>query len=178
MKLKRFLAPAFVLIMLAIGTAAFTQSFPVMLGMNKGPKQPINFSHRLHAGTLKMDCLYCHYAAEKSPSANIPTATTCMGCHKAAATDRPEIVKLTKMYNEGTPPEWVEVYHLPDHVKFNHKRHVKAGVKCQDCHGPVQEMDVMYQYSSLKMGWCLKCHRENVNHPQNPASMDCLVCHH
>ena len=178
MNWKRLLAPAFVVVMLAVGTAAFTQSFPVMLGMKKGPTQPINFSHRLHAGTLKIDCLYCHYAADKSQSANIPTASTCMGCHKAAATDRPEIQKLTKMYNEGKSPEWTEVYRMPDHVKFNHKRHVKAGVACQTCHGPVQEMDVVYQYSSLKMGWCLDCHRDNVNHPQNPASMDCLVCHH
>jgi hypothetical protein len=164
--------------MLAAGTAAFTQSFQVSLGMNKGPTQPINFSHKIHAGTLQMDCLYCHYAAEKSASANIPTVTTCMGCHKVAAVDRPEIQKLTKIYSEGRSPEWVEVYRLPDHVKFNHKRHVKADIKCQDCHGPVQEMAVMYQYPSLKMGWCLKCHRERLNDPKNPATMDCIVCHH
>jgi hypothetical protein len=63
-------------------------------------------------------------------------------------------------------------------VKFNHKRHVKAGIECQSCHGPVQEMDVVYQYSSLKMGWCVSCHRQNLEHPEFPASMDCLVCHH
>lgn len=175
---KRIFATTVIVLALVLATAALTQSPGVSLGLNKGPRQPIAFSHRLHAGTLKMDCLYCHYAAEKSPSANIPTAGTCMGCHKVAATDRPEIVKLTKMYNEGKSPEWAEVYHLPDHVKFNHKRHVKAGVACQTCHGPVQEMDVVYPYSSLKMGWCLECHRQNQNHPTNPASMDCLVCHH
>ena len=176
--MKRLLAPFLILGMFALGTAAFTQSFQASLGFAKGPVQPIAYSHRLHAGQMQMNCLYCHYAAEKSPVANIPSAATCMGCHKVAAVDRPEIQKLTAYYNSGQSPPWVEVYRLPDYVKFNHKRHVRAGVECQTCHGPVQEMDVMYQYPSLKMGWCLKCHRERVNDPQHPAPMDCLACHH
>jgi len=176
--MKRALAPALVVGMLAVGTAAFTQSFSVRLGLEKGPSQPINFPHDVHAGKLGMDCLYCHYAAEKSPVANIPSVGTCMGCHKIAATDKPEIVKLTGYFQRGEPVPWVEVYHLPDHVKFNHKRHVKAGIECQKCHGPVQEMPVVYQYPSLKMGWCVSCHRENLNNPQFPATMDCVVCHH
>jgi len=176
--MKRILVPLIVLASLAAGTVAFTQSFSVSLGGTKGPTQPIAFPHDIHAGKLQMDCLYCHYGAEKSPVSNIPAIATCMGCHKVAATDRPEIQKLTKYWNEGKSPEWVEVYRLPDHVKFNHKRHVKAGVACQTCHGPVQEMRTVYKYSSLKMGWCLKCHRENLNHPQHPAPMDCIVCHH
>jgi hypothetical protein len=73
---------------------------------------------------------------------------------------------------------WVEVYWLPDHVKFNHKRHVKAGIRCQDCHGPVEKMKVVYQYPSLKMGWCVECHRQRLKDPKFPASMDCLTCHH
>jgi hypothetical protein len=92
-----------------------------------------------------------------------------------------EITKLQGYWERGEEIPWVEVYRLPDYVKFNHKRHVKAGMLCQDCHGPVQEMDVVYQYPSLKMGWCLKCHRENLDNPKNPkyqATMDCLVCHH
>ena len=176
--MKRIVAPFLIIGTLAAGTAAFTQSFSVSLGFGKGPTQPIAFSHRLHAGTLQMNCLYCHYAAEKSPDANIPSPGTCMGCHKVAAVDRPEIQKLTSYFNSGQSPPWVEVYRLPDHVKFNHKRHVRAGIECQQCHGPVQEMDVMYQYSSLRMGWCLKCHRERLNHPKNPATLDCVACHH
>ena len=176
--MKRSLTALFVFVTLAAGTAAFTQSFSVSLGQTKGPTQPIAFSHQLHAGKLGMDCRYCHYSAEKSPIANIPAASTCMGCHKIAMTDRPEIQKLTGYFTRGEPVPWVEVYRLPDHVKFNHKRHVKAGIECQQCHGPVQEMQVVYQYSSLKMGWCVSCHRQNLNHPQFPATMDCITCHH
>ena len=75
-------------------------------------------------------------------------------------------------------PPWVEVYRLPDHVKFNHKRHVKAGIQCLDCHGPVPTMDVMHQYPSLKMGWCVSCHRQHLNDAKNPATLDCVACHH
>ena len=175
---KRVLIPLLAVLALGAGTAAFTQSFSVATGATRGPQQPINFNHQIHAGKLGMDCLYCHYGAEKSAVANIPTATTCMGCHKIAMTDRPEIQKLSKFYNSGEPIQWVPVHRLPDHVKFNHKRHVLAGVTCQTCHGPVQEMAVIYQYSSLKMGWCVTCHRQKLNDPNYPASMDCLVCHH
>jgi cytochrome c7-like protein len=176
--MKRSLTALFVFVTLAAGTAAFTQSFSVSLGQTKGPTQPIAFSHQLHAGKLGMDCRYCHYSAEKSPIANIPPVSTCMGCHKIAATDRPEIQKLTGYFTRGEPVPWVEVYRLPDHVKFNHKRHVKAGLECQQCHGPVQEMQVVYQYPSLKMGWCVSCHRQNLANPTFPATMDCIACHH
>jgi cytochrome c553 len=176
--IKRALIPIFVLGLLAAGTAAFTQSFQVQLGMKKGPEQPIKFDHSIHAGKLGMDCLYCHYSADKSPLANIPPISTCMGCHKIASTDKPEIQKLTGYYTRGESPAWVGVYQLPDHVKFNHVRHVKAGVTCQECHGPVQEMPVVYQYPSMKMGWCVTCHRQKLNDKNFPASMDCLVCHH
>ncbi|HYM82129.1 MAG TPA: cytochrome c3 family protein [Candidatus Limnocylindria bacterium] len=176
--MKRALALVIVAATLAAATHALSQSFSVQLGKNQGPKQPIFYSHELHAGKLGMDCLYCHTGAEKSPIANIPAVGTCMGCHKLAATDRPEVQKLAGYYERGEQVPWVEVYRLPDHVKFNHKRHVKAGVACQTCHGPVEKMPVVYQYSSLKMGWCVSCHRQNIDHPEYPAPMDCLVCHH
>lgn len=174
----RALAPLLVVMALAAGGAAFTQSFTTEMGGRKGPEQPIRFPHDIHAGKLGMDCLYCHYGAEKSAVANIPSLATCMGCHKMAVTDRPEIQKLTGYWNRHEPVPWVEVYRLPDHVKFNHKRHVKAGLACQECHGPVQTMRVLYQYPSLKMGWCVSCHRQNLNQQARPATMDCLVCHH
>jgi len=150
-------------------------------GTAKGPAQPINFSHELHAGKLGMNCLYCHYGAEKSPIANLPPVGTCMGCHKIAVADRPEVQKLAGFFERNEPVPWVEVYKLPAHVKFNHERHVKAGVQCTDCHGPVQKMPVMYQHAPMKMGWCVDCHRKDQKNPRNPeypASTDCLVCHH
>ncbi len=176
--MRRILPAVLILATLAIASVAFTQSFSVSLGRKNGPQQPIKFSHKTHAGLLGMDCLYCHYGAIKSPIANIPGESVCMGCHKIAVTDRPEIQKLTAYYTRGEAIPWLEVYKLPQHVKFNHKRHVLANVACTDCHGPVQQMDVIYQYPSLKMGWCVSCHRKNLDNPNFPASMDCLTCHH
>ncbi len=176
--MKRTLAFLVSLAILAAATVAFTQSFNTQLGDKKGPKQPIAFSHQIHAGKLQMDCRYCHYGATQSQFANIPAMSTCMGCHKIAVADRPEIQKLTGFWDRGEQIPWVKVHYLPDHVKFNHKRHVKAGLACQECHGPVQEMPVVYQYNSLKMGWCVSCHRQRLEDPKFPTSMDCLVCHH
>jgi hypothetical protein len=179
--MKRALVTAIVLLTLAAGGVAFTQSFSVQLGDTRGPRQPIAFSHEIHAGKLGMDCLYCHYSAEKSPVANIPPVATCMGCHRIAMTDRPEVKKLIGYWERGETPPWVEVYKLPDYVKFNHKRHVKAGVQCAECHGPVEKMTVMYQHSSLKMGWCLSCHRQKMEDPKLQhldVTMDCVTCHH
>jgi hypothetical protein len=176
--MKKILVAFLIVGSLVGGTAAFTQSFYGQLGATKGPQQPINFSHQIHAGKLGMNCLYCHYGAEKSPIANLPPVGTCMGCHKIAVADRPEVQKLTGYFDRGEQIPWVEVHWLPSHVKFNHKRHVKAGIQCTDCHGPVQQMPVMYQFSSLKMGWCIDCHRSRLNDPVNPASMDCITCHH
>jgi len=163
---------------LSAATIALPVPFSVDLGNARGPVQPIKFPHDVHAGKLGLDCLYCHYGAEKSAVANLPAVSTCMGCHKLAATDRPEIQKLTSYWQKGEPIPWVEVYWLPDHVKFNHQRHVKAGFTCQTCHGPVEEARVVSRYSSLKMGWCIDCHRQHLRDPKFPASMDCLLCHH
>jgi hypothetical protein len=153
-------------------------SVPVQMGKTHGPVQPINYSHKIHAGKLGMNCLYCHTGAARSPIANLPAVSTCMGCHKIVRTDRPEIQKLTGYYERGEQVPWVEVYRLPDHVKFNHKRHVKAGVQCTQCHGKVMEMDVVYPAVSLKMGWCLECHRARQNDPKFATTMDCVTCHH
>lgn len=176
--MKRALALVLIASTLAAATVALSQSFSVQLGNRRGPRQPIRFPHDIHAGKLGMSCLYCHYSADKSPIANIPAVSVCMGCHKMAVSDRPEIQKLTGYFERNEAIPWVEVYRLPDHVKFNHKRHVKAGVQCMDCHGPVDRMPQLYQYPSLKMGWCLDCHRQRLNDPKFPAPMDCIVCHH
>ena len=177
-------ALAVALIVSALGTfvaAMMPPSFSLFPRAAKGPEQPIAFSHELHAGKLGMNCLYCHYGAEKSPIANIPPVGTCMGCHKIAAADRPEVQKLAGYFERNEPIPWVEVHRLPAHVKFDHRRHVKAGIQCTDCHGPVQTMPVMIQHAPMKMGWCVSCHRqdmENPRDPEHPASLDCLVCHH
>jgi len=199
---------------------------------NYQPDQPIAFSHKLHAGTNKIDCQYCHDTARRSKHSSIPAANTCMNCHsavkKGSASGTSEITKifasigfdpitskyipdydnksekeiedlykkwigqeymaantLTALDENGTltvqnqwdgivkalkndsngkiqgPIEWTRIHNLPDHAYFNHAQHVAVGqIACQKCHGPVQEMDVVYQYSTLGMGWCISCHRE------------------
>jgi len=151
----------------------------------KGPnlKQPINYSHAIHVGQLGMDCLYCHTNVDKSPVANIPNVETCMNCHKYVkrrhdqTTDSPEIALLTKYYDEGKTIPWVHVHWLPDHVGFNHKRHVLAGVRCETCHGDVRLMPVIHQVVTLNMGFCVTCHKANRENAAHPASLDCYTCH-
>lgn len=143
----------------------------------QGPVQPIAFSHRIHAGVNQIPCQYCHYSADRSPWANIPSVELCMGCHKITAAQRPEVQKLTQYWNRQEPIPWVRVHHLPEFARFNHKRHVKAGFACEVCHGPVKEMDVVYQWATLNMGWCVTCH-SGQNELGKKASADCLTCHY
>lgn len=136
------------------------------------PKQPIPFSHELHAGKMKMPCEYCHASARHGPSAGIPPMNTCMGCHKVAATDKEPIKYLTEKFNKKEPIEWIKVHDLPDFARFSHKPHVRAGVTCQECHGPVEKMEEVYQHAPLQMGWCLRCHTAK------DAPKKCFTCHY
>jgi hypothetical protein len=140
------------------------------------PEQPIKFSHVTHVANNRIECQYCHWSVSKSSYAAIPEVETCMGCHKLINKGKDEestknIAKIKEYYDKGEPIPWVKVHVFPDHAKFNHKRHVKAGVACQECHGQVPEMEVVERVSSMKMGWCIDCHR------QRGTSIDCLVCH-
>ncbi len=150
------------------------------VGVQQGyqPEQPIAFSHKLHAGENGVDCNYCHSGARHSKSAGVPSANVCMNCHTYINEGRSEqgtqeISKIyaaigfdpeTRSYIEGyeqQPIEWIRIHNLPDLAYFNHSQHVNvAGVECQECHGPIQEMEVVEQYSPLTMGWCIDCHRE------------------
>ena len=135
--------------------------YTVGIQQNYQPTQPIAFSHKVHAGQYEIDCNYCHTGVNISKSANIPSVNICMNCHNAINTDKPEIQKILTAYEENRPIEWVRVHNLPDLAYFNHKQHVAiGGLDCATCHGPIEEMDVVYQYSELTMGWCINCHRE------------------
>ena len=135
--------------------------YTVGIQQNYQPTQPIAFSHKIHAGQYEIDCNYCHTGVNISKSANIPSVNICMNCHNAINTDKPEIQKILTAYEENRPIEWVRVHNLPDLAYFNHKQHVAVGgLDCATCHGPIEEMDVVYQYSELTMGWCINCHRE------------------
>jgi mono/diheme cytochrome c family protein len=147
------------------------------IGVHQGyqPDQPIKFSHKLHVGQNKIDCRYCHSGAEKSKNAGIPSSNLCMNCHKYVQQGpKYGTTEIAKIYNaigwdpaqgkytgQENPVEWVRIHNLPDLAYFNHSQHVKVGqVACETCHGPVGEMEEMYQFSPLTMGWCINCHRE------------------
>tara|TARA_B110001469_G_scaffold110766_2_gene112588 strand:+ start:578 stop:1816 length:1239 start_codon:yes stop_codon:yes gene_type:complete len=161
------------------------------VGVQQGykPEQPIAFSHKIHAGENGVDCNYCHSGARHSKSAGVPSANVCMNCHtyinSGTETGTTEIAKIydaigfdveTRTYIEGyeqKPIQWVRIHNLPDLAYYNHSQHVNvAGIECQTCHGPVEEMEVVEQYSPLTMGWCINCHRETKVDTDNPYYHD------
>jgi mono/diheme cytochrome c family protein len=158
------------------------------IGIQQGyaPKQPIAFSHKLHAGDYEIDCKYCHTGVMVGKSATIPSVNICMNCHRAVKTESPQIQKIWAAadWNAETltfgpnqkPIEWVRIHNLPDLAYFNHSQHVNvAGVICQTCHGPIETMDVVRQYSLLTMGWCIDCHRKTDINTKGNAYYDNLV---
>ena len=148
------------------------------VGLNQGyqPTQPIAFSHKLHAGTNQINCAYCHTSVYKSKSANIPSANICMNCHSQIKTESPEIKKIYRAIERKQPIQWVRIHNLPDLAYFNHSQHTQvAGLQCQTCHGPIQNMEVVYQYSALTMGWCINCHREMPLNTKDNKYYDNLV---
>ncbi len=169
----------------------FRSEYP--LGYNDGyqPEQPLAFDHSLHAGKYQIPCLHCHVQAENNRFATVPSLNMCMNCHKNVAIDKPSIQRLTKAYNAGYSIPWLKVHLLPDFVMFNHQAHVSAGVSCQKCHGPIEEMQEVYQHSSLSMGWCINCHRdpkeahdfnwdekESLEQVLKEAPTSCGTCHY
>ena len=150
--------------------------YTIGIQQNYHPTQPIAFSHKIHAGQYEIDCNYCHTGVNISKSANIPAVNICMNCHGVINTDKPEIQKILTAYEENRPIEWVRVHNLPDLAYFNHSQHVAVGgIECNTCHGPIEEMDVVYQYSELTMGWCINCHRESEINSKGNDYYDKLV---
>lgn len=151
-------------------------------GVGYAPVQPIAFSHKLHAGMMRIDCKYCHTAVTSSPQATIPAVSICMNCHTVARKNKPEIVKLARYYEEGIALPWRRVHRVPDYAYFNHSAHVNRGIECVNCHGQVENMDVVSQVSEFNMAACLKCHR---NAPEILAGVpgikkgpdNCYTCH-
>ncbi|MFK7832772.1 MAG: c-type cytochrome [Winogradskyella sp.] len=185
---NQFLVLVTVVIFL-LSSAYFVYGYFMQVGMDQGyePVQPIHYSHRIHAGDNGIDCKYCHSSARVSKHSGIPSLNICMNCHKAigAVADETqqegineygvdynaEIQRLYKAvgwddeeqkYTGNTSPvKWIRIHNLPDFAYFNHSQHVAVGgIECQTCHGPVEEMEIMYQHSPLTMGWCINCHRE------------------
>ena len=176
-------------ILLLLSSAYFAYGYMMQIGVDQGymPIQPIHYSHKIHSGANQIECQYCHSSARVSKHSGIPSLNVCMNCHENIAEYNGEedlekgytkefytneIKKLykavgwdeeTQSYTGDTEPvKWVRIHNLPDFVYFNHAQHVSvAGVDCNKCHGPVEEMEILYQYSSLTMGWCIDCHRDS-----------------
>ena len=170
-----------------LASAYFVYGYLMQIGVDQGyePVQPIHYSHRIHAGDNGIDCKYCHSSARESKHSGIPSLNVCMNCHKSIYEVAPETLaegaaigvdynaEIKKLYKavgwddaeqkytgKSQPVKWVRIHNLPDFVYFNHSQHVSvAGVECQTCHGPIQEMEVVSQFSPLTMGWCIDCHR-------------------
>lgn len=175
-------------VFLLLSSAYFAYGYLMQVGVDQGymPVQPIHYSHKIHAGANQIECKYCHSSARVSKHSGIPALNVCMNCHKNIAEYNGEedlengytkdfyTNEIKKLYaavgwdeenqrytGETQPVKWVRIHNLPDFVYFNHAQHVQVGqIECQTCHGPVEEMEVMYQYSPLTMGWCINCHRE------------------
>ena len=185
---KGFVTVSTVVITVAFLSQLYGWMMGIGMEQNYQPEQPIAFSHALHAGENQIDCNYCHSSARHSKHSGIPSANVCMNCHmyvdgseitddagnlKYDGEGSPEIAKIyaaigwdseNREYIEGyeqQPIKWVRIHNLPDLAYFNHSQHVNAGqLECQECHGPVETMEEVYQYSELTMGWCINCHRE------------------
>ncbi|RXK60842.1 c-type cytochrome [Lacibacter luteus] len=185
-KNKAYIATGIILLFLTGGYLVAQSMIGLGRQTNYQPEQPIFYSHKVHAGINQVNCLYCHGSAMEGKHANIPSVNVCMNCHMAINEYKGEklfhpdgsevngTAEIQKLYKyagwdptankytaEGKPIEWVKIHSLPDHVYFNHSQHTKAGgVQCQTCHGEIQKMDEVYQFSNLSMGWCINCHRE------------------
>jgi hypothetical protein len=146
---------------------------PVLFGLGASPKamaagyspvQPVPYSHKIHAGQLKMDCRYCHFTVDKAAFASIPPTQVCMNCHSTIRTTDPRLQPVRDSWVSGMPINWIKIHDLPDYVYFNHSAHVNHGVGCATCHGRIDEMDQVRQVEPLSMGWCLQCHRNPENY--------------
>lgn len=148
---------------------------PVTLNIGYEPRQPVPFSHALHAGELRMDCRYCHNTVFDAAQAAIPPTATCINCHSPAdeegqtalASVRSDSDRLRPIHDSwatGQSMDWIRVHNLPQFVFFNHAAHVNSGVSCVTCHGRIDQMETVHQERELSMAWCIECHRDPEPH--------------
>ena len=158
-KLQTYLALAAVIIVAGVAGFFWYYGSPQYTDVGYRPRQPIPYSHKLHAGDLGLDCRYCHSLVEVSTVANIPPTQTCMNCHKLILPQSQRLLPVRESWATKTPIRWVRVHMLPEYAYFNHSAHLAAGIGCFDCHGYVSRMEEVSQVQPLSMGWCLDCHR-------------------
>jgi Cytochrome c7 and related cytochrome c len=140
---------------------------PYHTDVGYGPKQPIEYSHKLHAGDMGMDCRYCHAYVERGPHAGVPATQICMNCHNQVRKDSPKLQALRDSWTKGDPVKWVRIHKIPDFAYFDHSAHMgvgvgenRAAIGCETCHGRIDTMDVVSQRQPLSMAWCIDCHND------------------
>jgi hypothetical protein len=147
------------LLLVTVVAAVWYWFSPRYIEVGYAPRQPVPFSHKLHAGNLGMDCRYCHNTVERSGHAAIPPTQTCMNCHHLVLKDSPKLAPIRASHASGRPVKWVRVHMLPDYAYFDHSVHLAAGVGCASCHARIDQMKIVHQAEPLSMSWCLECHR-------------------
>ncbi len=162
--LKPAIGAVLIIVPLYLVFVAYYGGSPRTTDVGYMPKQPIEYSHTLHAGELGIDCRYCHNTVEQTAQASVPPTQVCMNCHNSVRADSNKLIPVKESFATGMPVEWIRVHDLPDYVYFNHSAHVQRGIGCVSCHGRVDKMEVVYQAETLSMGWCLDCHREPEKH--------------
>ena len=135
------------------------------------PQQPVPFSHKQHAGTLKLQCKMCHPNPNPGETMTIAGVSTCMQCHTTVRADSPAIQKLAGYAKQDRAVPWARVYQIPSYVSYSHRAHLESGNTCGDCHGKVAERDQLFKEGNISMGGCMQCHQAK------KVSIDCSYCH-
>jgi hypothetical protein len=144
---------------LAIGAVWYYFS-PKFTDVGYMPKQPVPYSHKLHAGEMQLDCRYCHTGVETTAKAGVPPTETCMNCHSRVRTDSEKLAPVRDSWKTGDPVPWVRVHKVADYAYFDHSPHIQAGVGCESCHGRIDQMVEVRQEKPLSMSWCVDCHKD------------------
>jgi hypothetical protein len=148
---------------------AFT--VPANVAPHPPPEQPLAFSHKLHVG-FGLQCTHCHENPAGSNNISLPPVKTCMACHIAVDKDKASIKKLADYAASGQAVPWARIYPLTAGIHFSHEPHLKAGVQCSNCHGPVGEQPAMSELTAItSMATCISCHQAF------KAPKGCETCH-
>jgi len=151
--------------------AAFVYFFYFLPAAGIGPQQPIPFSHNVHTGIKQIQCQFCHPYVAYSDFPGLPPVEKCLYCHKYIIAKHPQILKEHLYFNTETPTPWVKVNYVPEHVLFNHQRHINSKIACEQCHGQVADLHRLPR-KDWRMGTCIECHR------LKKANLGCwLACH-
>jgi len=146
---------------------------------------------KVNEGGFGIPCVYCHTMPYKGRHSTVPSTAVCMNCHSSVGLNKEWVLKMKEYWDRGEPIPWVKVHDLPDFVYYDHAAHVNAKDErghsvlpvedaqgatinvCENCHGKVEQTDIVRVQNVFNMQWCLDCHRK----PEMKTSTDCVTCH-